>query len=127
MHQSIDDVYCECHPDAEAQHAQIILTTPPLFLEIAASGLPRLRAVVPGLRGVRIPGLGLIDRCGWCPSRAQCGWGPLLNRLRITADRGEISGHSRRFPRTRGVVLPQKCCAGRLDFARAAVARVAGV
>src|SRR5262249_17801695 len=101
--------------------------TPPLLLEIAASGLPRLRAAVPGLRCLSIAGLGLIDRCGWCPSRAQCRWGPLLNPLRITADRGGISGHSGRFPRTRGVVLPQKCCAGRLDFPRTAVARVAGV
>src|SRR5215510_918925 len=60
-------------------------------------------------------------------ARAQ-GWGPpLLDRPRIAADRGEISGHGRGFPRAGGIMFPQEGRAGRPDFPRTAVAGVAGV
>src|SRR5262249_38460067 len=52
---------------------------------------------------------------------------PLLDRPRIAADRGKISGHRRRFPAAGGIMFPQESRARWPNFPRTAVARVAGI
>ncbi len=86
----------------------------------------RVRAApAPRLRCLTIRWLALIGRWRGHLPRPQCGRTPLLNGPRIASDRGKIGSHGRSFARAGGIMIPQKCGAGRLDLARTAMAGIA--
>jgi hypothetical protein len=84
-------------------------------------------AAVRRSRCLIVCGFGLIGPWRGSLTRPQCGRPPLLNRPCITSNRGEIGSHGRGCAGAGSIMLPQKCRAGRPDFPRTAVTRVAGI
>ncbi len=96
----------------------------------AACGGPVSAAAPPGAAAIgRLPASTLSEgsRGRIALAVAAPGGPPLLDRPRIAPDRGQISGHCRRFPAAGGIMFPQESRARWPNFPRTAVARAAGI
>ena len=128
----------DCLPVSMLSEGRRDLGPPPITAgDCAASVVADVRrpGVIPGSPvwvSDGLPGsLGTPPRAAFSGrgARLPCAQGrrpPLLDGPGVAADGREIGRHGGGFPRASGIMFPKKPCIGLLEFARAAVAGIAG-